>query len=168
MIKNKRDFEMISSKQMITDFGEDYDYTKESFRHGFILHFQPRRATKHSAAYDLYSPIDIVLKPGEIAKIPTGFKIKMKKNEAFFIYIRSSFGMKDIILPAGVNIIDSDYYNNINNEGHFFIIIKNNSNQNFAIEAGDRIAQGVFQKYYTCGDKPKEVRNGGFGSTTNR
>lgn len=159
----RRRFEMVSEKQMKKDFGEEYELN--AFRNAFSLRFQPRRATKHSAAYDLYSPIDLELKPGEIAKIPTGFKIKMPKREGFFIYIRSSLGAKDIILPAGVNIIDSDYYNNPGNEGHFFICIKNNSKENFVIEQGDRIAQGVFQKYYTCGDKVKTERQNGFGSS---
>ena len=160
---NKRKFEMISEKQMKRDFGEEYGLN--SFRDAFSLRFKPRRATKYSAAYDLYSPIEIELKPGEIAKIPTGFKIKMPKNEAFFIYIRSSYGAKDIILPAGVNIIDADYYNNPSNEGHFFICIKNNNKKPFKIEQGDRIAQGVFQKYYTCKEKIKTKRQDGFGST---
>lgn len=139
--------------------------TEPISRDEFTLRFEPRRATKNSAAYDLYSPIKIVLRPGEIAKIPTGFKIKMPRNEAFFIYIRSSYGAKDIILPAGVNIIDADYYDNPDNEGHFFVCIKNNSKEDFVIEEGDRIAQGVFQRYYTCGDRVMAERQSGFGST---
>lgn len=162
---NRRAFEMVSNEQIKKSFGEKYDYSNPDFRGGFKIRFSPRRATKHSAAYDLYSPIEVVLKPGEIAKIPTGFKIKMPHNEGFFIYIRSSLGTKDINLPAGVNIIDSDYYDNPDNEGHFFIAIKNNSKKEFKIEQGDRIAQGVFQRYYTCGDKPISIRMGGFGSS---
>lgn len=166
MLLKRREFEMISSKEMQkTKELESCSFYQGRFRGSFKLHFQPRRATKNSAAYDLYSPIRIVLKPGEIAKIPTGFKIKMPKNEAFFIYIRSSYGAKDIILPAGVNIIDADYYNNPKNEGHFFICIKNNSKEDFTIEEGDRIAQGVFQKYYTCGETVRTERSGGFGSS---
>ncbi len=158
----KRKFELVSTEQLQKDFdrlGANFD------RVAFKKAYEPRRATKSSAAYDLYCPIDLTLKPGEISKIPTGFKIKIPKREGFFIYIRSSLGIKDINLPAGVNIIDADYYNNESNEGHFFIIIKNNSSKDFVIEKGDRIAQGVFQKYFTCGDKPKGVRRGGFGST---
>ena len=157
---------MVSPKEITKSFGEDCSWSNPSFRSGFQVRFQPRRATKHSAAYDLYSPIEITLKPGEIAKIPTGFKIKMPHNEGFFIYIRSSFGAKDINLPAGVNIIDSDYYNNPENEGNFFIVIKNNSKKNFKINEGDRIAQGVFQKYYKANnDHAKEERTGGLGSS---
>lgn len=166
MLWKRREFEMVSSIEIRkTKELENCSFYQKNFRGSFKLHFQPRRATKNSAAYDLYSPIRIVLKPGEIAKIPTGFKIKMPRHEAFFIYIRSSYGAKDIILPAGVNIIDADYYNNPKNEGHFFICIKNNSKKDFVIEEGDRIAQGVFQKYYTCGETVKTERSGGFGSS---
>ena len=166
MLPKRREFEMVSSEEIQkTKELESCSFYQKRFREAFKLRFQPRRATKNSAAYDLYSPIRIVLKPGEIAKIPTGFKIKMPKNEAFFIYIRSSYGAKDIILPAGVNIIDADYYNNPKNEGHFFICIKNNSEEDFIIEEGDRIAQGVFQKYFTCGEIVKTERSGGFGSS---
>ena len=168
MLLKRREFEMVSRQEIEkTEELKKCNFYDPHFRGSFKLHFQPRRATKNSAAYDLYSPIRIVLKPGEIAKIPTGFKIKMPRNEAFFIYIRSSYGAKDIILPAGVNIIDADYYNNPDNEGNFFIVIKNNSNKDVEIEEGDRIAQGVFQKYYkTTDDKVTKTRTGGLGSTS--
>ena len=45
-------------------------------------------------------------------------------------------------------------------------MIKNNSKKNFEIKQGDRIAQGVFQRYYkTNNDSVKKVRKGGFGSS---
>lgn len=166
MLLKRRRFEMVSPEQIKKAFGEESEWNNETFMGAFELRFKPRRATKNSAAYDLYSTLDITLKPGEIVKIPTGFKIKMPKREAFFIYIRSSLGSKDITLPAGVNIIDADYYNNEDNEGNFFLMIKNNSKKTFEIREGDRIAQGVFQRYYkTSDDKIKKVRKGGFGSS---
>ena len=158
-----RKFEMVSDKQIKIDFGEEYDYGSREL---FIDRFQPRRATKYSAAYDLYAPFSLTLKPGEIAKIPVGFKIKMPRNEGFFIYSRSSYSLKDVVIPAGVNIIDADYYNNSDNEGDFFIVIKNNGKEKFNIVQGDRIAQGVFQKYYkTNDDKNNKSRISGFGSS---
>lgn len=158
-----RKFEMVSDKQIKIDFGEEYDYGSREL---FIDRFQPRRATKYSAAYDLYAPFSLTLKPGEIAKIPVGFKIKMPRNEGFFIYSRSSYSLKDVVIPAGVNIIDADYYDNPDNEGDFFIVIKNNGKEKFNIVQGDRIAQGVFQKYYkTNDDKNNKSRISGFGSS---
>ena len=35
----------------------------------------PKRATKGSAGYDFYTPVDICLKPQETIKIPTGIKM---------------------------------------------------------------------------------------------
>lgn len=158
-----RKFEMVSDKQIKIDFGEEYDYGSREL---FIDRFQPRRATKYSAAYDLYAPFSLTLKPGEIVKIPVGFKIKMPRNEGFFIYSRSSYSLKDVVIPAGVNIIDADYYDNPDNEGDFFIVIKNNGKEKFNIVQGDRIAQGVFQKYYkTNDDKNNKSRISGFGSS---
>lgn len=166
MLKRARKFEIVSEKERARALGKDNDLYKTEYEDFFIRNFKPRRATKYSAAYDLYSPIDLVLKPGQIGKIPMCFKIKMPKNEGFFIYIRSSLGAKEICLPAGVNIIDSDYYNNEVNEGNFFVIIKNNGKEDFIIDRGDRIAQGVFQKYYkTKDDNVKYKRVGGLGHT---
>lgn len=34
----------------------------------------PERATKGSAGYDFFLPIDFVIKPGETVKIPTGIR----------------------------------------------------------------------------------------------
>ena len=34
----------------------------------------PKRATVGSAGYDFYTPIDVLLKPSETIKIPTGIK----------------------------------------------------------------------------------------------
>lgn len=125
MLLKRREFEMVSRQEIEkTEELKKCNFYDPHFRGSFKLHFQPRRATKNSAAYDLYSPIRIVLKPGEIAKIPTGFKIKMPRNEAFFIYIRSSYGAKDIILPAGVNIIDADYYNNPKTKVIFSFVLR--------------------------------------------
>ena len=65
-----------------------------------------------------------------------------------------------------VGIVDSDYYNNPDNEGHMFIKIQNEGKEVLKINKGDRFAQGIFNKFYLvdddCADKD---RTGGFGST---
>lgn len=61
-----------------------------------------------------------------------------------------------------------DFYNNPENEGHFKIILHNNGDRYAHIEAGERVAQGIFQKYYiTDDDKAEAMRSGGIGSTGN-
>ena len=129
----------------------------------------PRRATKGSAGYDFYTPIDICLKPGESIKIPTGIRCEMDEGWVLMIYPRSGLGFKyRLQLNNTVGIIDSDYYYS-DNEGHIFIKMTNDSNEGKTVEvnAGQGIAQGVFMQYGIVEDDDViDVRNGGFGSTT--
>ncbi|MBP9989090.1 MAG: deoxyuridine 5'-triphosphate nucleotidohydrolase, partial [Ruminococcus sp.] len=65
-------------------------------------------------------------------------------------------------------IIDADYYNS-DNEGHIFIKITNDTNENKTVKVncGDGFAQGIFTQFgITVDDDTNEIRNGGFGSTT--
>ncbi len=128
----------------------------------------PERKTKASAGYDFSSPINCNIKSGESVLIPTGIKCKIPADEVLMIFIRSSLGVKhNIKLSNQTGIIDSDYYNNEDNEGHIFIALENSGKINFKINIGDRIAQGLFTKYYTVVDEKEVIakRKGGFGST---
>lgn len=127
----------------------------------------PKRKTKQSAGYDIESAIDAVITPGETKLIPTGIKVYMKPHEWLGIYIRSSLAVKyGIVLANSVAVVDSDYYNNPENEGHLMLPIRNVSKAIYNIRKGDRIAQGIFHQYYRVdGDKTDGSRIGGFGST---
>lgn len=127
----------------------------------------PKRKTKQSAGYDIESAIDAVITPGETKLIPTGIKAYMKPYEWLGIYIRSSLAIKyGIILANSVAVVDSDYYNNPDNEGHLMLPIRNVSGLPYTVKKGDRIAQGIFHRYYKVdGDKTDGSRIGGFGST---
>ena len=130
----------------------------------------PRRATKHSAGYDIFSPIDFILNVGEEIKIPTGFKAYMLEDEVMKIYPRSGLGFKYYTRLANTTGIgDSDYYNNPDNEGHYWVKLRNEGDKDMIIKQGEAIAQAIFQKYllvdgdsFDNGDK----RVGGLGSTT--
>jgi dUTP pyrophosphatase len=126
----------------------------------------PRRSTIFSAGYDFYSPIDCVIGSGEQKSIPSGVKAYMLSDEVLKIYPRSSMGVKKhLILPNSVGIIDSDYYNNSSNEGHIMIFLYNYDDEPHAIHKGDKIAQGIFQKFLVGEDVPVDLRDGGIGST---
>ena len=59
-----------------------------------------------------------------------------------------------------------DYYNNEDNEGEMFFAFYNLNSDNVVINAGDKLGQGIFQKYLvTDDDKAEGERTGGFGST---
>ena len=58
-----------------------------------------------------------------------------------------------------------DYYNNDDNEGHIMIALYNNTDEEVTIQDGERVAQGVFLRYYTSGEQIETERKGGIGST---
>lgn len=128
----------------------------------------PKRATRGSAGYDFFSPVDLQLNPGESLKLPTGIRVKMEENWVLKLYPRSGLGFKyRLQLNNTVGIIDSDYYYS-DNEGHIFAKITNDSNegQTLVLETGSGFMQGIFIEYgITVDDEAVEIRNGGFGST---
>lgn len=158
-----RKFEIISDVQWEKDIEEEY-----MTQCGCENAVKPRRGTKHSAGYDFISPVEIVIPAHKMAKIPTGVKAAMNEDEILSIYPRSSIGFKTgIRLANTVGIVDSDYYNNLDNEGHIFIKFFNPTNEDYQIHIGDKIAQGIFTKYLIVDDEEeiKTERSGGLGST---
>ena len=153
-----RKFEKISEEQYNKDLKEVCSYEDIAI---------PTRSTKHSAGYDFKSPMDFVLNPGESKKVPTGIKASMNEDEFLAIFVRSSMGFKyNIRLCNQVGIVDSDYYNNPDNEGHIFIKIQNEGTEELTINKGDRFAQGIFMNFLiTDDDMSFGDRTGGFGST---
>ncbi len=128
----------------------------------------PRRATSHSAGYDLASIEEVTINAGEIKMIPTGLKVMIPDDEALFVFPRSSLGIKKgLMMSNSVGVIDADYYNNPNNEGHIMVPLINFSQKPTTIEKGERVAQGIFMNYKkTSDDQPADLtRVGGFGSS---
>ncbi|MEG1395004.1 MAG: deoxyuridine 5'-triphosphate nucleotidohydrolase [Clostridia bacterium] len=131
----------------------------------------PTRATKGSAGYDFFAPIDIELAPNQTAKIPTGMRVRIDQDWVLQCFPRSGLGFKfRLQLNNTVGIIDSDYYNS-SNEGHIFLKITNATNEGrvVKVKAGEGFAQGIFVQYgVTCDDCVDSVRDGGLGSTTRK
>lgn len=127
----------------------------------------PERKTSGSSGYDLEAAKDTVIRPHDVTSVYTGLKAYMQKDEYLMISIRSSLAFKKgLILANGPAIIDSDYYNNEDNEGHLIIGIYNPGDNPVLIKKGDRIAQGIFMKYKTTDDDMATgKRVGGIGST---
>lgn len=158
-----RKFEVISINQFNKDF-KDIDTKYDDI----II---PKRSTKFSAGYDFYMPYDLTIKKNEVVLIPTGIKAMLNSDEFLGIYIRSSLGFKyNLRMCNQVGIVDSDYYNNTSNEGHIFVKLKNEGDNDIILKKYDRYVQGIIQKYYIV-DNEKEIediRVGGIGSSGRR
>lgn len=130
----------------------------------------PERKTEHSAGYDLESAENVIVKPNELALVPTGLKAYMQQGEYLGLHIRSSIAIKKrLVLINSQGIIDKDYYNNEDNEGHLLVALLNTSNSEVEIKKGERIAQAIFYSFLTTDqDKHGGKRKGGIGSTNNQ
>lgn len=159
----QRGFEQISQKQWDNDFFN----ILEMHQVDYPKHQLPKRGSKNSAGYDFFSPINETIPAHGTAKIPTGVKAYMQPDEVLMIYPRSSIGFKtNIRLSNTTGVIDSDYYNNPDNEGHMWIKFYNPTDEDYHIFIGDKIAQGIFTKFLvTDDDNADQDRTGGLGST---
>lgn len=156
-----RKFEKISFDEFKKDIKEDIDL--------YNSYEIPIRKTKKSCGYDFLAIEEFSIKPGEIKKIPTGIKVSLNENEFLMIVVRSSMGFKyNIRLCNQVGIIDADYYNNPDNEGHMYVALQNEGNKEYIVKKGEGFAQGIILNYLTCGDENNQIRNGGIGSTNER
>lgn len=166
-------FEKVSFDRFFEDFKDtfpEYD-NMDRVKKVYDSIKLPARATKKSAGYDIYMPITVTLEPGKTAKIPTAIRVKMRDDYVFMVYPRSGLGFKyRLQLNNTVGVIDADYYDS-DNEGHIFIKITNDTNENKTVtmEAGTAFSQGIFMQYgITEDDDVETLRNGGLGSTTGK
>ena len=156
----------------------------------------PERKTQGSAGYDFQVSEDIIIYPyahlmnimssapyhpytiNEMANltkafctrpslVPTGVKCKLDPGTYLELSVRSSTPLKNwIVMANGVGIIDSDYYNNVSNEGHIYFQVINLSPFPIKLKKGDIIGQGIIKPYLIAeNDTSKTIRLGGFGST---
>ena len=129
----------------------------------------PRFATPGSAAMDLCACLDgdVTLKAGARQVLPTGIAIALPSADyVALICARSGLASKHgITMANGVGVIDSDY------RGELRVALYNESDTDYVIHDGDRIAQlmvlPVVQPTLKFVDELDETERGagGFGST---
>ena len=147
-----RKFEKISFEQFKKDVVDD----KELYK----IFNMPKRETEFAAGYDFFSLQNFVIKPGETKKIPTGIKAIMNDDEVLLLIVRSSQGFKyNLRMCNQVGVIDKDYYNNKDNEGHIWIKLKNEGEKDYIVKREDKIIQGLFIKYLTTEDEDNNFSN---------
>lgn len=141
----------------------------------------PVRSTANSAGYDFFAPEDITIPSillfnpndkaiigfGKPTLVKTGVKAYMNKDEVLYLFNRSSNpSKKGLILANGTGVVDSDYVDNPDNEGEIGFLFYNITRHDITIKKGEKIGQGVFQKFLIAdGDEAEGDRSGGFGST---
>ena len=132
----------------------------------------PARGTPYSACVDFYACEDVILRPGTISNvIPTGVKAYMKEDEGLLLYTRSSIAKKHgLRMSNSVGVIDADFYNNIDNEGHITFLYDNITDKEVKIAKHSRIGQGMFTKVLPINNVEvlSNERVGGYGSTGNK
>ena len=131
----------------------------------------PVRKTKYSAGYDVEAAEDCVVPAFKAGQAPTlvktGIKAYCPENEYYMLVNRSSNpGKKGLVMANSLGIVDSDYYENESNDGHFMYAYYNFFDHDVQIKKGEVIGQVIFSKYYKVDeDKAEGTRTGGFGST---
>ena len=131
----------------------------------------PERKTACSAGYDMEAAENVVVPSFSLGQKPTlvktGLKAYFGNDEVLMLVNRSSNPMKKgLVLANSIGIIDADYYNNADNEGHIMFAFYNFSNEDIEIKKGDRIGQAIFSNFFVAdGDNASGIRTGGFGST---
>lgn len=163
-------FEKVSAEQFAADLKKNFPaLTENEIAEIYNKIKLPARATSGSAGYDFYIPLTVSLKPNETIIIPTGIKSFIEEDWFLMCCPRSGLGFKyRLRLNNTVGIIDSDYYY-ADNDGHIQIKLTNESNEDKTVvmEQGSAFAQGIFIPFgITTDDSAKNVRTGGFGSTS--
>lgn len=118
----------------------------------------------NAAGYDVNAVESAVLAPGERALIPTGLHFEVPTGHYMRVAPRSGLAVKHGI-QTGAGVVDEDY------RGEVKVLLFNHSTRDFEVNAGDRIAQLIFERISTpslvasASLANTERGTGGFGST---
>lgn len=123
----------------------------------------PRRATTRSAGYDFIAPKDYVVPAHGTCLIESEVAVELDPDKVLLLFVRSSYGFKyGVTLANGTGVIDSDFYPNT-----MKCKLKNDSDQDLIIKAGDHYMQGMITSYFLVDNEipPTDARVSGIGST---
>lgn len=128
----------------------------------------PAYATSQSAGMDLRANIEspITLHPMERTLVPTGIRIELPEGYEAQVRPRSGLALKHGITVLNTpGTIDSDY------RGELKVLLVNLSNDDFVVNAGERVAQMVIARHETATWEEVEALDetergeGGYGHT---
>ncbi|MEK7463300.1 MAG: dUTP diphosphatase [Patescibacteria group bacterium] len=126
----------------------------------------PKYAHEGDAGVDFFAITKHSLKSGERCLVGTGLSFEFPNGYELQIRPRSGLALK-----KGISIVNTPGTLDAGYRGELGIIIINHGQEDFEINPGDKIAQGVFNKIEICefeevGELSETTRGGGgFGST---
>ena len=141
----------------------------------------------------MFNPDKLDFKTAKVGGLYSDDELRIQKHQLhnflkshyLEIALRSSLGVKGLIISNGIGIIDLDYPDEIGlivhnpiseiesfNDGcSDFIELKGcNEQYHFVIKKGDKVAQCTLKEHkgYLMGYETETLRTGGFGSTDNK
>jgi len=126
----------------------------------------PTKSHLSDVGWDLYTPIDFSLLPGEVKRIDFGIIIEILPGYEIQVRNRSGVVWKyNVMMALGQGTIDTDY------RGHIMAPFYNFGTEQINFSRGDRLAQMVIKKVYDIELKEGKVNTNtkrgtkGFGST---
>jgi len=127
----------------------------------------PARSHAGDAGVDLVTAVDVELRPGERAMVPTGVAIALPDGYAAFVHPRSGLAAKHgITIVNAPGTVDAGYRGEIR-----VTLLNTDAAEAVKFQRGDRIAQLVIQRvalpvFHEVDTLPGSARGeGGFGST---
>jgi dUTP pyrophosphatase len=127
----------------------------------------PSYAHPGDAGADLTTTVDVELKPGERAMVPTGISIALPDGYVALVHPRSGLAAK-----FGVSIVNAPGTVDAGYRGEVKVMLINlDPSEPVVLQRGDRIAQLVIQQFERASfvevdTLPESVRSdGGYGST---
>lgn len=134
-----------------------------------LFHACPVYTTEGAACCDIFSMEKVVVPARGKAIVSTGFKVAIERGFEMTIRPRSGLAFKHAVVSF-TGTIDADYREEVKG------LVFNNSDQDFVIEAGERICQASFNEVTVAAFNVVEdlepadysSRTGGFGHTGRR
>ena len=127
----------------------------------------PARSHAGDAGVDLVTAVDVELRPGERAMVPTGVAIALPDGYAAFVHPRSGLAAKHgITIVNAPGTVDAGYRGEIR-----VTLLNTDATEAVKFQRGDRIAQLIIQRvarpvFHEVDTLPGSARGeGGFGST---
>lgn len=125
----------------------------------------PKIGSEDAAGMDFYQPESITIEPHQTQYVTLGLAMEIPKGYMLMLAPRSSMSKTPLVIPNSFGVIDADY------RGEIKGIFKNTSDDEYLIQKGDRLLQGVLVpvgalKLLEVDELTETARgSGGIGST---